>query len=195
MQAESLATRIATALGQPIAPESAIAAATGSDDRVALAERRAASLCAIAELLGHRTWCFILDGLDPGPRRDLGTLAAHSRAGGAAAPSSRTVRPHAAELRMGDAQGRGEVLEIAADLSFTTAETAELLNAGLGDSGAELAAECRSLTGGWAAALRLLVDRLGRLSGPSRNGPWRACVAVTDSCGRRLPGTCSPART
>lgn len=63
-QAESLSARIAAALGESPAPgRSAIAAATGSDDRRVLAERRAALLCELAEALPDDL-LLVLDGLE-----------------------------------------------------------------------------------------------------------------------------------
>ena len=68
------------------------------------------------------------------------------------------------ELGLGGAQGRGELLEVTApDLSFTVGEAAELIGMRLGGASEHLAPECWSLTGGWAAALQLLLDRLERL--------------------------------
>lgn len=61
-QAESLSARIAAALGESPSPDgSGIAAATGSDDRTGLAERRAAQLCELAEAAPD-SLLLVLDG-------------------------------------------------------------------------------------------------------------------------------------
>jgi DNA-binding SARP family transcriptional activator len=90
------------------------------------------------------------------------------------------------ELGLGGAQGRGELLEVAApDLSFTVAESADLVEIRLGAAARQLAPECWSLTAGWPAALQLLLDRLDRLDPGEQAGalerlrqgrgqPWRA---------------------
>jgi LuxR family maltose regulon positive regulatory protein len=149
-QAESLAARIAAALGEsPARSRSAIAAATGSDDRHALAERRAAQLCELAEPLRHDL-LLVIDGLEHAGGDEA---ASHLlRVLSLAAPprlhlvlSGRRVP----DLGLGGAQGRGELLEVAApDLSFTAGETAELVETRLGGASARLARECWSLTGG-----------------------------------------------
>jgi ATP/maltotriose-dependent transcriptional regulator MalT/DNA-binding SARP family transcriptional activator len=164
-QAESLSARIAAALGEPPSPGgSAIAAATGSDDRRVLAERRAALLCELAETIAGDL-LLVIDGLE-----NVGGDQAAShllRVLSLAAPpqlhlvlSGRSLP----ELGLGGAQGRGELLEVRApDLSFTVGEAAELVQMRLGAASLPLAQECWSLTGGWAAALQLLLDRLERL--------------------------------
>ena len=163
-QAESLAARIAAALGQSQSRQrSPIAAATGSDDRRLLAEHRAALLCELAEARGAPL-LLVLDGLE-----QIGSDAAAShllRVLALEAPhqlrlvlSGRTLP----ELGLGGAQGRGELLEVTApDLSFDAAETAELVVSRLGAGAASLAAQCCTLTGGWPAAMQLLLDRLER---------------------------------
>lgn len=164
-QAESLSARIAAALGEaPIPARSAIAAATGSDDRIVLAERRAGQLCELAEAL-PADLLLILDGME----RVAGDEAASHllRVLSLEAPprlhlvfSGRTLPA----LGLSGAQGRGELLEIAApDLSFTVAEAAELVEMRLGGAALSLARDCWSLTAGWPAALQLLLDRLDRL--------------------------------
>ena len=181
-QAESLSARIAAALSGSSAPErSAIAAATGSDDRRALAERCAALLCELAE--AHQDdLLLVIDGVEC-----LGDDEAAShliRVLSLEAPSqlhlvvSGRALP---ELGLGGAQGRGELLEVtASDLSFTAGETAELVEMRLGGTSPDLAQECWSLTGGWAAALHLILDRLERLD-PSDRG--RALRRVRHSRG------------
>jgi LuxR family maltose regulon positive regulatory protein len=63
-QAESLSARIAAGLGEaPARDRSVIAAATGSDDRIVLAERRAALLCELAES-GQGDLLLVIDGLE-----------------------------------------------------------------------------------------------------------------------------------
>ena len=164
-QAESLSARLAAALGEAPAPaRSAIAAATGSDDRLVLAERLAAQLCELAEAL-PADLLLVLDGMEHVATDEA---ASHlMRVLSLEAPpylhlvlSGRTLP----ELGLSGAQGRGELLEVAApDLSFTIAETADLVEMRLGETSAPLAHDCWSLTAGWPAALQLLLDRLDRL--------------------------------
>lgn len=170
-QAESLSARIAAALGeQAPAERSAIAAATGSDDRRLLAERRAALLCEFAEAI-EGDMLLIVDGLehaggDDATRHLLRVLSLEAPPQLHLLLSGRSLP----ELDLGRAQGRGEVLEVTApDLSFTVGEAAELVKMRLGDSSLPLTQECWSLTGGWAAALQLLLDRLERLD-PAERG-------------------------
>jgi ATP/maltotriose-dependent transcriptional regulator MalT/DNA-binding SARP family transcriptional activator len=164
-QAESLSARIAAALGEPPAPgRSAIAAATGSDDRHALAERRAALLCDLAEAV-HGDLLLVIDGLeyvgdDEAASHLLRVLSLEAPATLHLVLSGRSLP----ELGLGGAQGRGELLQVTApDLSFTVGEAAELVAMRLGGASGHLAQECWSLTGGWAAALQLVLDRLDRL--------------------------------
>jgi ATP/maltotriose-dependent transcriptional regulator MalT/DNA-binding SARP family transcriptional activator len=169
-QAESFAARIAAALGESPAPErSAIAAATGSDDRKAFAEQRAEMLCDLAGS-AETDLLLVIDGVEHlGQDEAAGYLL---RVLSLQAPpqlhlvlSGRTMP----ELGLGGVQGRGELLELTApDLSFTAAETAELVETRLGAASADVAAECSSLTGGWPAALQLLLDRLERLAPAER---------------------------
>jgi ATP/maltotriose-dependent transcriptional regulator MalT/DNA-binding SARP family transcriptional activator len=189
-QAESLSARLTAALSEAPAPaRSAIAAATGSDDRIVLAERCAAQLCDIAEAL-PADLLLILDGMehlaaDEAASHLLRVLALEAPLRLHLVLSGRTLP----ELGLSGPQGRGELLEIAApDLSFTIAETAELVEMRLGEAAEPLARECWSLTAGWPAALQLLLDRLDRLD-PSdqvealdrlRRGPgqlWRSFAA------------------
>ncbi len=164
-QAESLSARIAAALGESPAPgRSAIAAATGSDDRHALAERRAAMLCDLAEAL-QGDLLLVMDGLecvgdDEAASHLLRVLSLEAPAALHLVLSGRSLPG----LGLGGAQGRGELLEVTApDLSFTPGEAAELVAMRLGGAPEHLARECWSLTGGWPAALQLLLDRLERL--------------------------------
>jgi len=133
-QAESLSARIAAALGEAPAPaRSAIAAATGSDDRIVLAERCAAQLCELAEAL-PADLLLILDGTehaatDEAASHLLRVLALEAPPCLHLVLSGRTLP----QLGLSGAQGRGELLEVAApDLSFTMAETAELVEMRLG---------------------------------------------------------------
>jgi DNA-binding SARP family transcriptional activator len=164
-QVESLSARIAAALGEsPARRRSAIAAATGSDDRRALAERRAALLCELAENLRYDL-LLVVDGLehaggDEAVSHLLRVLSLEAPSRLHLVLSGQSLP----ELGLGGAQGRGELLEVTApDLSFTAGEAADLVQARLGTASSHLAEECWSLTGGWAAALRLLLDRLERL--------------------------------
>jgi ATP/maltotriose-dependent transcriptional regulator MalT/DNA-binding SARP family transcriptional activator len=164
-QAESLSAHIATALGEAPAPaRSAIAAATGSDDRIVLAERQAAMLCQLADALPAEL-LLIIDGIehvatDEAASHLLRVLALEAPPRLHLVLSGRTLP----QLGLSGAQGRGELLEVAApDLSFTVAETAELVQMRLGQAAVPLAHDCWSLTAGWPAALQLLMDRLDRL--------------------------------
>ena len=164
-QAESLSAHIAAALGDSPSPgRSAIAAATGSDDRRVLGERRAALLCELAEALPGDL-LLVLDGLeyvgdDEAASHLLRVLSLEAPARLHLVLSGRSLP----ELGLGGAQGRGELLEVTApDLSFTVGEATELVEMRLGGASGALAQECWSLTGGWAAALQLLLDRLERL--------------------------------
>jgi ATP/maltotriose-dependent transcriptional regulator MalT/DNA-binding SARP family transcriptional activator len=171
-QVESLAARIAAALGEsPSAEPSGIAAATGSDDRHVLAERRAALLCELAEAL-QDDLLLVIDGLehvgtDEAASHLLRVLSLEAPAQLHLVLSGRSLP----DLGLGVAQGRGELLEVSApDLSFTTAETAQLVDLRLGPDSLPLATECWALTGGWPAAEQLLLDRLERLA-PADRGP------------------------
>lgn len=171
-QAESLAGRLAATLGEaPASGLSAIAAATGSDDRMVLAERRAAHLCELADRL-PADLLLILDGVEHVARDSaashlLRVLSLEAPAHLHLVLSGRSLP----ELGLGDAQGRGELLEVAApDLSFTVSESAELIEMRLGEAARPLAPECWSLTTGWPAALQLLLGRLERLDPGNRPG-------------------------
>lgn len=171
-QAESLAGRVAAALGEPTSPgRSAIAAATGSDDRTVLAERRAAHLCELADQL-PADLLLILDGVehvagDNAATHLLRVLALEAPPHLHLVLSGRSLP----ELGLGGAEGRGELLEVAApDLSFTVVESAELIELRLSEAARPLAPACWSLTAGWPAALQLLLDRLERLDPGDRAG-------------------------
>jgi ATP/maltotriose-dependent transcriptional regulator MalT/DNA-binding SARP family transcriptional activator len=169
---ELLAARIAEALELgPIAGLADPGAGTGAEDRRGLAEAQAAVLCdAVARR--DEPLLLVLD--------DLERLAA----GGATAHLLRALALQAPRqlhlvlsgqwlpnLGLGAAADTGDLLEIAApDLMFTTEETAALLADRLGDHDRALAERCRTLTGGWAAALALVVDRLGRVESGGRQG-------------------------
>ncbi len=186
-QAESLSARLAAALGEPPSPaRSAIATATGSDDRRVLAERRAALLCELAEALPGDL-LLVVDGLeyvggDEAASHLLRVLSLEAPPRLHLVLSGRSLP----DLGLGGAQGRGELLEVTApDLSFTVREAVELVELRLPGSPRALAQECWSLTGGWAAALQLLLDRLERLDPAdhsrelgrlrhSRGHPWKA---------------------
>ncbi len=202
-QAESLAAHIAIALGeQPARGSSAIAAATGSDDRKVLAEGRAALLCELAAAL-EGDLLLIVDGLeyagdDEAATHLLRVLTLEAPPRLHLVLSGRSLP----ELGLGGAQGHGELLEVTApDLSFTLGEVAELIRLRLGGSSPALAEQCWSLTGGWPAALQLLLDRLERLDTAqhdrelarlrhNRGHLWRAfardLVAIEHPAARRV---------
>jgi ATP/maltotriose-dependent transcriptional regulator MalT/DNA-binding SARP family transcriptional activator len=186
-QAESLSAHVARVLGETPSPgSSAIAAATGSDDRRVLAERRAALLCELAETASGDL-LLVVDGLehlgdDEAASHLLRVLALEAPPQLHLVLSGRSLP----DLGLGGAQGRGELLEVTApDLAFTLAEAAELVELRLGRASLPLTPDCWSLTGGWPAALALLLDRLERLDPAdharalgrlrhSRGHPWRA---------------------
>ena len=161
---ETLSARLAAALGAPEDP-SALAAATGADDRRGLAERRAALLCGLAEQRPGEL-LLVLDDLESAGDDDavgelLRVLCLQAPPQLHVVLCGRRITPPG----LGTARGRGEVLEVTApDLAFTVEETGRLLTARLGPEAAPMADRCCALTGGWAAALQLLIDRLGRLA-------------------------------
>jgi len=169
---ETLTARIAAALGAPLPEEhSALAAATGADDRRRLAERCAALLCEQADKRSDDL-LLVLDDLESVGADDvIGQLL---RVLCLEAPRQLHIvlcGRRLPALGLGTARGRGEVVEVTApDLAFTEAETAELLRARLGEEAVPMAEECWALTRGWAAALQLLVDRLDRLPPEDRAG-------------------------
>jgi ATP/maltotriose-dependent transcriptional regulator MalT/DNA-binding SARP family transcriptional activator len=181
-QAESLSARIASALGASPAPEgSGIAAATGSDDRHILAERRAAQLCELADAK-EDDLLLVIDGLEHlGADEAAGHLL---RVLSLEAPSHLHLVLSGRDvpgLGFGGAQGRGELLEVTApDLSFTLGEATDLVGLRLGEAPADLVQECLTLTGGWPAALQLLLDRLERLD---RSDRARALGRLRHGCG------------
>ncbi len=172
---EVLAARIATALGTA-APVglSVRGAATGAEDRRALAENQAGLLCEAVERSGEQR-TLVVDDLEQFGDHDSG--AELLRALCLQAPPGLNLvlcGRRVPALGLGRLRGRGEVAEIsAADLAFTPEETAALLVARLGPAAVEIAAGCRSITAGWAAALQLALDQLERL--PPRE--WAATLA------------------
>ena len=108
IQAESLSARIAAALGELPSPgRSAIAAATGADDRRVLAERRAALLCELAEAL-KGDLLLVIDGLenvgdDEAASHLIRVLSLEAPSQLHLVLSGRTLP----ELGLGGAQGRG----------------------------------------------------------------------------------------
>jgi DNA-binding SARP family transcriptional activator len=167
---ELLAIRIAEALQLgPIAGLADPAAGTGAEDRRGLAEAEAAALCGAVARRGEPL-LLVLDDLE---RLAAGDDIAHLlRALALQVPPqlhlvlSGQRLPY---LGLGAATDAGDVLEIAApDLMFTTEETAALLADRLGDHDRALADRCQAFTGGWAAALALVVDRLGRVDAGDR---------------------------
>jgi len=167
---ELLAVRIAEAfeLG-PVAGLAEPAAGTGAEDRKGLAEAQAAVLC---DALACRPEpvLLILDDLE---RLATGGATGHLlRALALQAPPQLHLvlsGQRLPDLGLGGAADAGDVLEIAApDLMFTIEETAALLADRLGDQDHALAERCQTFTGGWAAALALVVDRLGRVEAGGR---------------------------
>jgi ATP/maltotriose-dependent transcriptional regulator MalT/DNA-binding SARP family transcriptional activator len=162
---ELLAARVADALGVGVLPGLATpAAAIGAEDRRGLADGQAAVLC---EALEHRDepLMLVFDDIEQlGDESSAGHLV---RALCLQAPPQLHVALSGRRLPalgLGTASGPGKLLEIAApDLAFTLAETNALLLARIGVDDDRLARECLSLTGGWAAALQLIVDRLERV--------------------------------
>jgi ATP/maltotriose-dependent transcriptional regulator MalT/DNA-binding SARP family transcriptional activator len=179
---ETLSARLAAALGAPLPEDqSALAGATGADDRRGLAERHAALLCERAEQRPGEL-LLVLDDLESAGDDDaVGELL---RVLCLEAPPQLHIvlcGRRIPALGLGTARGRGEVLEVAApDLAFTVAETGRLLAARLGPETTSMAEQCCALTGGWAAALQLLVDRLDRLAPGDR-------ARALDRLGRHRP--------
>lgn len=163
---ELLAARIAEALELGAIPGLADpAASTGAEDRQALAEAQAAILCDAAARRDEPL-LLVLDDLE---RLTAGGASAHLlRALALQAPPQLHLVLSGQELPdlgLGAAADTGDLLEIAApDLMFTMEETAALLADRLGDHDRVLADRCWTFTGGWAAALTLVVDRLGRVA-------------------------------
>jgi ATP/maltotriose-dependent transcriptional regulator MalT/DNA-binding SARP family transcriptional activator len=187
---EGLSARLADALHvAPVTGTAFPTAAIGAEDRRSLAEGQAAMLC---ESIGSRgeDVLLVIDDVD---RLEDDDEAVHLlRALCLQAPpqlhitlSGRRLPP----LGLGAATGTTAVLEIAApDLAFTSEEAGLLIDARLGSGHDAIAEKCWALTGGWAAALHLIVDRLQRLTAaewepalermPVLNGQlWREFVA------------------
>jgi DNA-binding SARP family transcriptional activator len=166
---ELLASRVAEVLGLDLRAGLANPrAAFGAEDRQALAETQAAILSDALARRGEPV-LLVLDDLE---RLGEDSAAWHLlRALVLQAPSSLHLvlsGRRLPELGLG-AAGSSEVLEITAvDLAFTLEETSRLLNERLGADDRELAERCRSLTGGWAAALAVIVDRLARVEPDGR---------------------------
>jgi len=156
--------------------------ALGASDRHGLARAHAAAICA---RLDARTApvMLVLDDVDQLSDADSSTpfLSALCLL---APPELRVVLGgrRLPALGLGSVSGRGELLELSArDLAFTRGETVELLAARLGSEGRAAAEACWELTAGWAAALRLLADRLDRVE----PGAWP--VALSEA--RRRSGS------
>jgi ATP/maltotriose-dependent transcriptional regulator MalT/DNA-binding SARP family transcriptional activator len=187
---EGLSARLADALR--VAPVSGTAfstAAIGAEDRRGLAEGQAAMLC---ENIGSRSEqvLLVIDDVD---RLEDDDEAVHLlRALCLQAPPQLHITlsgRRLPSLGLGSAAGTTAVLEIAApDLAFTSEEAGLLIDARLGSGHDGIAQKCWALSGGWAAALHLIVDRLQRLAAaewepalermPVLNGQlWREFVA------------------
>lgn len=162
---EGLVARLAQTLELEDVPGLAVPTAPiGAEDRRGLAEGQAAVLCESLVRRGGET-LLVLDDIDQLTDADAGVhllralclqapALLHIALSGRLLPS----------LGLGAAAGSGELLEIAApDLAFTLPETAQLIAARLGESTDAIARQCWELTGGWAAALNLIIDRLERL--------------------------------
>jgi DNA-binding SARP family transcriptional activator/tetratricopeptide (TPR) repeat protein len=187
-QIELLVRRLADCLG--LAPAGLqTPAAIGAEDRDALAEAAAVALCEAIERDGAER-LLILDDFDllpdGGPGLQLiralclqAPRALHIVLSGRRMPA----------LGLGRGRAAGEMLELGApELAFTQAETVDLLRARLGPEHESLAARCMELSGGWAAALRLIIEGLERLDPGARAGAlatgrllggglWRELVA------------------
>jgi ATP/maltotriose-dependent transcriptional regulator MalT/DNA-binding SARP family transcriptional activator len=162
---ELLAARIADVLALgTVAGLAAPASPIGAEDRQGLAESQAAVLCdALAE--GDEPVLLVLDDLE---RLATGGAASHLlRALALQAPARLHLvlsGQRLPELGLGMGGRVGDVLEVGApDLAFTNEEVAQLLARRLGTAARGLAQRCHALTGGWAAALALIVDQLGRV--------------------------------
>jgi ATP/maltotriose-dependent transcriptional regulator MalT len=167
---ELLAIRIAEALELgPVAGLADPAAGTGAEDRSGLAEAEAAILCG-AVARRDEPLLLVLDDLE---RLGADGATAHLlRALALQAPPQLHLvlsGQRLPDLGLGAVADAGDVLEIAApDLMFTTEETAALLTDRLGDHDRALAERCQTFTGGWPAALALVMDRLGRVEAGGR---------------------------
>lgn len=173
-EVEVLASHISAAAGAgsesvAIAPSAAI----GALDRRALAEGLAGGVCASLDSLVEPL-LVVIDDVDQVADADpassfLSALCLQAPPGLRLVLGGRRLP----SLGLGSARGKGELLELtAADLAFTPEETAALLVARLGARAEPLAADCWRLTGGWAAAVQLLADRLERVDA----GQWAATL-------------------
>ncbi|MDE3130141.1 MAG: hypothetical protein KGL16_03235, partial [Acidobacteriota bacterium] len=163
---QKLAGRVARALDAGSQPGLAGPAdALGAIDRRSLAERQAAVVCESLDS-GEADLLLVLDDLDQlldddSASQFLSTLCLQAPPRLHLVLSGRRLPA----LGLGAVRGRGELIELdAADLAFTEAETESLLIERLGQQAQQLATECWSLTAGWAAALRLITDRLERVA-------------------------------
>ena len=178
---ELLSARLAEALELgAVAGVADPGAAIGAEDRQALAEGQAAVLCEALQDDGGEL-LLVLDDLD---RLGEDSAAVHLvRALVLQAPPQLHLvlsRQRLPELGAATAGRFGEVLEVnAPDLAFTRAEIDALLTARLGDADPELVERCRALTGGWAAALAVIVDRLSAVE-PARRRAALERVPVLD---------------
>jgi DNA-binding SARP family transcriptional activator len=188
-QVESLSAHIAetlaaqsgdrTVITSPSTPGAVAGAALGASDRHGLAQAHAAAICAGLDSRNEPVM-LVLDDVDQLSDEDSSTpfLSALCLL---APPQLRVVLGgrRIPGLGLGSVRGRGEMLELTAqDLAFTRGETEELLVARLGSEGRAVAEACWELTAGWAAALRLLADRLAR----AEPAAW---PAVLDEARRR----------
>jgi DNA-binding SARP family transcriptional activator len=169
-EVELLARRVGEALGLAQAG-SQTPAAIGAEDRDALAEGAAIALCEELAADGDER-LLILDDADLLP--DGGPGLQFLRALCLQAPRCLHVVISGRQLpALGLGRGRaaGELLQLGApELAFTDEETADLLRSRLGAGHDALVGPCLELSGGWAAALRLVVDRLERLEPGARAG-------------------------
>jgi DNA-binding SARP family transcriptional activator len=162
---EGLSARLAETLELGGIPGMAFpTAAIGAEDRHALAEAQAAMLCEAVRRRAERV-LLVIDDVD---QIEDGDAAVHMlRALCLQAPP----RLHIAlsgrrlpALGLGATAGTTAVLEIAApDLAFTVEETGLLVGARLGPGNETIANRCWALSGGWPAAVHLIIDRLDRV--------------------------------
>jgi len=167
---EGLSARLATALALgPIAGLAAPTAAIGAEDRRGLAEGQAAVLCESVERRGDEV-LLVLDDVDQLRDDDASVLLLRAVCLEAPAQLHLVLSGRRLPaLGLGAAARTGELLEIAApDLAFTLPETALLIGAQLGPGNDSLAGKCWALTGGWPAALHLVVGRLERVDAMDR---------------------------
>jgi ATP/maltotriose-dependent transcriptional regulator MalT/DNA-binding SARP family transcriptional activator len=185
---EGLSTRLAETLKLGGMPGMAFpTAAIGAEDRAALAEAQAAILCEGVRRNDEQV-LLVIDDLD---ELEDGDAAVHLlRALCLQAPpqlhialSGRRLPP----LRLGATAGATAVLEIAApDLAFTSEETGLLVGARLGAGNEALAEGCWALSGGWPAALHLIVDRLERLDTAEREPALRRLPVLSGQLWREF---------